>query len=430
MSRTNVFSVVDVETTGFSPRQHHRIIEIAIVRVGIDGKIRNEFETLINPDRDIGSSHIHGLYARDLKQAPAFRQVAGHILSLLTESTFVAHNVRFDWSFVEAELQRVGVNSFQVPRLCTMELAGYLAPPISSRKLTSVCRRLNIPLASHHCAMSDARAAAQVLARFLSQGFPVESIPILDGLRSSVGSDGCWPDLPRTGKMLTRADAKCFQAESPQSALARLIEQLPSYKDQTPEVNCYLACLDEVLSDRVLTDDESVQLSELATDLGLLKEQVRMAHLRYLGDLVELAASDGIIDSEELEELEADAEQLGILRTELYKLAEVLCSGSTAVKVKDVLSPKPTVSFDGKLVCFTGDFQCEVIGHLSGREAAEQLAVNRGMTVKSGVLKKLDFLVAADVDSMSTKAKKARQYNIPILSEREYWELMGFQVSA
>lgn len=428
MSHFNVYSVVDVETTGFSPKQHHRIIEIAIVRVGTNGEIRQEYETLVNPDRDIGPSQIHGLYARDLRNAPDFRQIAGDVLSLLAESTFVAHNVRFDWSFVESELRRVGVTSLQIPRLCTMELAGHLDPPISSRKLTSVCRRLSIPLSAHHCAMSDARAAAQVLARFLAQDCASKSVSILCKQIQIQDVGGDWPNLPRMGKTFTREEAKCVQAECPKSALARLVEQLPSYKDQTPEVNCYLACLDEALSDRILTAEESVQLSELAADLGLLKEQVHVAHFRYLGDLVKLAASDGVIDSVELEELEADAEQLGFSRDELYNLVEITRPGSTLREVNSKSSPASNTSLEGKLVCFTGDFQCAVIGHSSGREAAAQLAESRGMIVKSGVVKKLDFLVAADIDSMSIKAKKAREYGIPILAERDYWELMGFQV--
>ena len=66
-------------------------------------------------------------------------------------------------------------------------------------------------------------------------------------------------------------------------------------------------------------------------------------------------------------------------------------------------------------------------GNEGGRNLAESLAVKHGLVLKSGVVKSLGLLVAADVCSMSTKAEKARQYGIPILSEEEYWQLLGMK---
>jgi DNA polymerase-3 subunit epsilon len=73
-------------------------------------------------------------------------------------------------------------------------------------------------------------------------------------------------------------------------------------------------------------------------------------------------------------------------------------------------------------ICFTG-----IGGHWSsgGRERLSEIAAQHGFTVKSGVSKKLDVLVAADPDSLSGKAKKARDYGIPIVSEADFWNVVG-----
>lgn len=71
------FAVVDVETTGFSPRLHDRLVEIAIVRIGPDGSPQDEYSTLINPLRDVGPTRIHGITAADLVEAPTFVEVMG-----------------------------------------------------------------------------------------------------------------------------------------------------------------------------------------------------------------------------------------------------------------------------------------------------------------------------------------------------------------
>ena len=58
------FSVVDVETTGFSPQRGDRIVEIGLVRLNSELQIEKTFETLINPRRDVGSTSIHGITAK------------------------------------------------------------------------------------------------------------------------------------------------------------------------------------------------------------------------------------------------------------------------------------------------------------------------------------------------------------------------------
>ena len=58
------------------------------------------------------------------------------------------------------------------------------------------------------------------------------------------------------------------------------------------------------------------------------------------------------------------------------------------------------------------------------RQLAERFASERGMLVEKNVTKCLDYLVLADPESMSTKARKARQYGIRILAEPVFWKML------
>ncbi|MBK9697231.1 MAG: 3'-5' exonuclease [Propionibacteriaceae bacterium] len=64
------YTVIDLETTGLSPRQHDRIVEIAAVYVSENGQIEGEWTTLVNPGRDVGPTNLHGIAAKDVLDAP------------------------------------------------------------------------------------------------------------------------------------------------------------------------------------------------------------------------------------------------------------------------------------------------------------------------------------------------------------------------
>ena len=127
-------AVLDVETTGLFPRRHDRVIEVAAVVVGLDGAIEREFVTLVNPERDIGPSSIHGLTSEDIISAPRFREVAGLIVDVLQGTLAIAaHNLRFDRLFLVGEFSRLGCEFPDCFGLCTLELAG-------GGKLEECCR--------------------------------------------------------------------------------------------------------------------------------------------------------------------------------------------------------------------------------------------------------------------------------------------------
>jgi DNA polymerase-3 subunit epsilon len=102
------YVVVDLETTGFSPAMQDRVVEIGCVLVDEDGAIQEHWSTLINPERDMRATLVHGITAADVEVAPTFRQIAPRLLHDSAGRTLVAHNARFDLSFLESELSRAG----------------------------------------------------------------------------------------------------------------------------------------------------------------------------------------------------------------------------------------------------------------------------------------------------------------------------------
>lgn len=134
------FAVIDLETTGLSPAHHHRVLEVAVVLVDDDGQLFYEWDTLVNPSRDVGASEIHGLSAADLYGAPTFDRIAGELGSLLCGRVPVAHNLAFDAAFLTAEFERLG-HSVPLSRTmgsapcgwldCICRVAGLSAPAVT-----------------------------------------------------------------------------------------------------------------------------------------------------------------------------------------------------------------------------------------------------------------------------------------------------------
>ena len=89
-----LFAVVDIETTGFSPLVGDRIIELGIVRVDGDGSTVDEYVTLVNPLRDIGPTHVHGITQEDVEHAPLFTEVVGDVLARLAGVIFSSVTTR------------------------------------------------------------------------------------------------------------------------------------------------------------------------------------------------------------------------------------------------------------------------------------------------------------------------------------------------
>lgn len=195
-----IYSVVDLETTGTSVKNGDRIIQIGCVLFQ-DGNIINRFETQINPLIKIPHSieQLTGIKNSDVIDKPLFDDVAATLESLLNNTIFVAHNVNFDYPFLNHELVRCGYPELKIPAIDTVTLSQILYPTARSYRLRDLTRWLKISHRHPHSAVSDAEATARLLNKLLER---VRFLPL--------------PTLERLAKMklkLPRQTATVFQYE-------------------------------------------------------------------------------------------------------------------------------------------------------------------------------------------------------------------------
>ena len=159
---SEVYTVIDIETTGGSSKSH-KIIEVAIVT--FDGsQVVDTYSTLINPQRFIPPfiTSLTGISNEMVESSPTFEEVADTILKRTNENIFVAHNVNFDYGFVKQEFNELGIK-FDRKKLCTVRLAKKIIPGYRSYSLGTLTSELGISINNRHRALGDAEATAKVL---------------------------------------------------------------------------------------------------------------------------------------------------------------------------------------------------------------------------------------------------------------------------
>jgi DNA polymerase-3 subunit epsilon len=165
------FLVVDVETTGLSA-DNDRITEIAFVNV-LDGKITDEFCTLINPRQFVPRyiTELTGITNEMVSDKNNFEETMPRINDFLNGiegyKVFCGHNVSFDYRFINASLERAGANRLNMQTLCTARLARRLKLGLQSKSLYSLSKHFKINVTRRHRALDDARATAVILINFL-----------------------------------------------------------------------------------------------------------------------------------------------------------------------------------------------------------------------------------------------------------------------
>ncbi len=170
-----MYAIVDIETTGGSARTE-KITEIAIYLH--DGeKITGEFVSLINPERNIPYfiTSLTGITNEMVEDAPPFYEIAKTIVKLTEGRTFVAHNARFDYSFIRQEFKELGF-SYKRSILDTVALSRKLLPGHRSYSLGNICKDLNITINGRHRAAGDAFATTRLFEVLLEKDKEVNGI--------------------------------------------------------------------------------------------------------------------------------------------------------------------------------------------------------------------------------------------------------------
>ena len=245
------FAFVDLETTGGNAA-HHRITEIGIIRVDA-GVLVEEWSSLVNPECRIppGIEAFTGISNEMVEHAPRFRDIAPRVREKLGGAVFVAHNARFDYSFLRSEFRRLGVR-FSAKTLCTVKLSRRLFPEHRQHNLDAVMARHGLHCAARHRALGDARVlwdlwgtwcaevpppllAAEVQSLFEATHLPAQlpadladDLPDGAGVYRFFGEDDALLYIGKSVSLRTRilAHFAADHADSKQHRLARQVRRV------------------------------------------------------------------------------------------------------------------------------------------------------------------------------------------------------------
>jgi len=397
----NRYVVLDTETTGLSSSGHDRILEIGLVLLDENFNLEGTWETLVNPNRDVGLTSKHGITATDVVEAPNFAEISTELAQLLADRVVLAHNANFDMGFMNSEyLKLVSQEPNPEAWFCTLNLSKWAFPKLKKYSLEALCQQFEIQNRISHSAGSDAMATFELLQRIF------EVLPAAkDLLRESATADYAVPNgLPRSN-LLPRAVGR---AKMERSFIQRLVPHLSSLGASVAESE-YGEFLKMALFDDVLSEGEIKQLIEFAESSGLSEEDVERIHLDYFNNLRDVAWADGVLSGDEQAQLREIARLLGLGEITLeaaFKEPEV---------TTEISPPSGDVMFEGAIFLLTGSM-------VPGKTQTSNLLSKNGFTVVESFSKRVNFVVAADVNTSSGKAGQARKNGIPVIDSQWIWK--------
>ena len=378
----------DVETTGLY--KNDRIVEIGFVAFR-DGKILEEWSTLLNPLRDIGKSNIHGITSSMVSTAPLFEDVINDVFRMINGRVLIAHNLSFDARMLIQESNRANTQGEIGKGFCTMVASRRMLAG-SGDSLAATCAELGVETVKAHSALGDARMTMQIFQKLMED--EQEISPAYVEYQKGVNPS----------RVLVR---EAFLSE-PDDALDRIrafTQKIP-FPTSDEKFVAYLLLLNMAMQDLVISKSEQSELDHWANDLGISEKELKNLHQGYLDSFIQAALRDGVITIQEREMIEMVGAALNL-----------------PVSIPDV--PQPIQANEenlsvGKRVCFTGEAS-GFSGTSIDRADLEALAAKVGLHPVRDVTKKgCDLLVAADVSSMSGKAKKAKEWGIPVISIEKF----------
>jgi DNA polymerase-3 subunit epsilon len=163
------YCVVDVETTGLSPRSNG-VIEIGLVKVS-KLKIVDTYSSFINPGKEIPYfiTQLTGITNEDVYDAPFFEDIADEITDFIGNDILTAHNLSFDSSFLKKEFIYCGKEPLDNLGLCTLKLSRRMYPMLKSKSLSVVCKHLGLKNSGVHRALGDSEVTAKLLIKLIKE---------------------------------------------------------------------------------------------------------------------------------------------------------------------------------------------------------------------------------------------------------------------
>lgn len=163
--------LLDCETTG-GRASRDRLTEIALIEVQ-GGQVVDRWQSLINPQATIPPwiTRLTGINNAMVESAPCFDDIAGELLERLQGKVIVAHNARFDYSFLKQSFLRSGMQ-LNTKTLCSVRLSRQLFPQHRHHGLDRIIERLGIEIDKRHRAMDDTEVILAFLEHIAEQFSP------------------------------------------------------------------------------------------------------------------------------------------------------------------------------------------------------------------------------------------------------------------
>jgi DNA polymerase-3 subunit epsilon len=163
--------VLDTETTGLSPAEGHRLVEIGCVEIVHQIPTGVVYHTLINPERDVPDDayRVHGHSTAVLALERVFEVVAPEFLAFIGDDPLVIHNAEFDMRFINAELTRLGHTAITMSRVVDTLAIARRKYPGAPNNLDALCDRYRIDRTKRikHGALLDAEILVEVYGELL-----------------------------------------------------------------------------------------------------------------------------------------------------------------------------------------------------------------------------------------------------------------------
>lgn len=302
-------AILDFETTGLNAGVD-RVVEVSVVRVDPGQQPKLVLDTLVNPERRMAATDIHGITEEHVTDAPKFEEIAGNLVRGLYDCVIAAYNVYFDIGFLEYELGKAGLR-YSPPYLCLM----YMRPMIglgNRCSLDDACRVHGIEYTKVHQASADALAGARLWNLYLEaiKDRKVRTYKELATLKSYkfIQSFERYPLVPPVAENLKstkRLKSRRIPVEGVKAAA--------SVQSRQNVHHSYWEALKTVLSDLEVAKEEIEYLTKKKKELGLAPEEVRSLHARAFADLISQSIEDRILDNNESDKLRRLHECLGKL---------------------------------------------------------------------------------------------------------------------
>ena len=181
------YVVFDLETTGVSP-QSDKVIEISAVKVR-DGKVVDEFSTLVNPMRSIpyGATKVNGITDKMVADKPVFEEVLKGFIEFIGDDILVGHNINeFDMKFIHRDCEAFFRMFLGNDYIDTLPIARKCLPQLAHHRLTDLAIHYNIPAEGAHRALNDCRMnqiVYEMLSEELEKGIkPIKTCPVCGGI--------------------------------------------------------------------------------------------------------------------------------------------------------------------------------------------------------------------------------------------------------